>query len=90
MRKLLRNCPKKQLVRKHSKDKERYQKIKHFSSLFEQKVIDIRMFSEAMSNKTILPLHGMNDYLVSLCYHYTYYNDCNLKFFFSSSKINIA
>lgn len=59
MRKLIENCPKNQMERKHRKDKEREKKIKYSSSLFRRKKIDLGMFLEAMSNKTILPLNGM-------------------------------
>lgn len=59
MRKLIENCPKKQMERKHKKDKEREKKIIHFSSLFRRKKIDLALFLEAVSNKNILPLNGM-------------------------------
>lgn len=58
MRKLLTDCPKKQLKRKHRVDQERDDKIKYFSSLLKKGFIDVAMFLEAMGNKTILPLNG--------------------------------
>lgn len=58
MKKLIENCPVYQMERKHQKDKERDEKIKHFSSLFARKRIDLGMFLEAMANKKILPLNG--------------------------------
>lgn len=58
MRKLLIDCPAKQLNRKHRVDHEREDKIKYFSSLFKKGSIDVSMFLEAMANKTILPLNG--------------------------------
>lgn len=58
MKKLITNCPKNQMNRKHQEDKERDEKIRHFSSLFAKKKIGIGMFLEAMANKKILPLNG--------------------------------
>lgn len=69
MRKLIQNCPKRQMERKHNKDKEREKKIKHFTSLFRRKKINLGIFLEAMSNKTILPLNGMcNGYNIYVCF----------------------
>lgn len=58
MKKLIKNCPKTQMEKKHQKDKERDAKIRYFSSLFAKKEIDLGMFLEAMANKKILPLNG--------------------------------
>lgn len=49
----------KQMERRKNIDKERDEKIKHFSSMLDQKQIDVTEFLEAMANKSILPSTGL-------------------------------
>lgn len=58
MRQLSESMPKGQMEAKKTTDKERHDKVKHFTILLTRGEIDVNEFLAAMANKTILPISG--------------------------------